>query len=514
MSDSEKPAGHSIARDGVWLVLDNVGSAVLAVLSSIIVARVLGPTKMGYYNYVVWAAQMLRLVADFGVPFAVRRYASEERGRGNQVTVATIARVAERFQRAMALISVGASLAFVFTVVAPEQRAYAGIIMCSVAPSLLVGVPAAVLWATGNLGASVRSSLATATLQFVLTVAALTGGLELVGLALAMFVSRLVDVALRYRAYRKVRGSLPEPEARLPIDLRRRMFAFCWQQSLLLAMEVIIWNRSELFILERHAEISQVAFFSLMFNLVQYPLMLPQIMAASVGATMMVRQGQAPETVGPLASTSLWFVCLVAVPATFGLAAVAEPLVRLMFGSQYLPAIPVLSLLALFGVARALSYPVIEVLCVTENQAFIVGWSFVMVLLNVALALWWIPPYGAVGAACVKGAVQFGSLAGLWVYAARVTRLRLPLGRALRLVVAAAAMALCVRSFAALVPPVVGLLLGVPLGIVVLATMLRLTTALDTTDAERLVSLRRLLPSAVQSKYVTLLRVVVPSFAP
>jgi hypothetical protein len=133
-----------------------------------------------------------------------------------------------------------------------------------------------------------------------------------------------------------------------------------------------------------------------------------------------------------------------------------------------------------------------------------------MVGLNVALAFQWIPPYGAVGAALVKGAVQLASLAGLWAYAAHVTQLRLPLGRALRLLGAAAVMAWCVRSFGQVVPATVGLVVGVPLGVVLLAVMLRVSGTLDATDAERLVSLRRLLPKAVQDKYVLLLRAVVP----
>jgi O-antigen/teichoic acid export membrane protein len=514
MSERDNATGQSIARDGLWMTLDNIATAVFAVVGSVIVARALGPTKMGHYNYVIWVGQMLRLVADLGLPFAVRRYASEERGRGNQVTVATIAATAERLQRTLAFFSAVAALGFVFTAVAPEQRIYAGIVMLSVAPSLLTGVPASVLWATGKLGVSVRASLAGTVLNFFLTVAALACGLELLGLALALLVGRLVDVALRFRAYWQVLAELPEPEARLPSDLRQRMFTFCWQQTLLLAMEVVIWNRSELFVLERYAPIREVAFFSLMFNLVQFPLFLPYIMAGAVSATMMVRQGQAPQTVGPMASASLWLVFLVALPAALGLAAVAEPLVRVMFGDQYLPAIPVLELLALFGVARALSYPVLAVLSITEHQGFVVRWSLVMVALNVALALWWIPLFGAVGAACVKGAVQFASLVGLWIYAARVNGLRLALARAVRVFGAAAAMALCVHSFASVVPPVVGLLVGIPLGVVLLAVMLRLTGALDSTDAERLVSLGQRLPGAVRGKYVSLLRALVPSYAP
>lgn len=513
MTDSSKPStAGAIARDGIWLTLDNVVATVVAVASSILVARILGPEKMGYYNYVVWAAQMVKLVADVGVPLAVRRYVSEYRGRGDYETVATIARVAEHFQRAMAFVATAASLAYVFVIVDPAHRGYAALVMAGVAPALLIGVPASVLWATGNLAASVKASIAGAVSNLVLVVLALALALDLEGLALAMLGSRSLDLLLRYRAYRRVVRGLPEaPPALLP-DLKKRVVSFCWHQTVLLAIEVVIWNRSELFFLERFAEIHEVAFYSLTFNLVQYILLVPQIMSSSVGASMMVKQGQAPEDVGRMASTSLWFIFVVAVPASFGVAAVADPAVRLLYGSQYLPAIPVLALLGLFGLARSLSYPVLEVLYVIEKQAFVVRFSFVMVFVNAALGFWWIPGNGAVAAACVKGAVHFLSLLGLWIYAARTAGLSLSLSRALRLVFSALAMAVAVAALGRFVPPVLGLLLGIPLGVAVLALMLRLTRTLDAADAGRLASLGRLFPAALRPRYVAMLRVMVPSF--
>jgi O-antigen/teichoic acid export membrane protein len=88
-----------------------------------------------------------------------------------------------------------------------------------------------------------------------------------------------------------------------------------------------------------------------------------------------------------------------AVLAALVLSLLAEPLVRLLYGDEYLPAVPVLRLLAWMLVPfTANSFLGLGLIAANRERA--VGWALAASLLALLLlSLWWIPAQGVVGAA-------------------------------------------------------------------------------------------------------------------
>jgi O-antigen/teichoic acid export membrane protein len=497
----------------LWILLDTVVTTAATMGASIAVARILGPARLGYYHYLTWIAAMAKLVAEMGVPLATRKFAAELRGRGDYAQLRALVDATGRFQSAVAVIMTALGLGFVFSVVPREHWPYAILTAVALGPGLLIGVPSAILWSTENLGPNTKSSLLATAVNLSGVVLSLVMGWDLTGLAGSLLASRMVDLLIRRRLAARAYAQMPPATGALPPDLRARLLRFCWAQSVLLGLDVIIWNRSELLFLERFSDIRQVAFFSQAFNLIQQLLMLPMALSSSAGITIMVRQGQAPKTVGRLSGTALWFVALFAVPSTLGVAALAGPVVRILYGQQYLEAIPVLAICGFFGAARALSYPILELLFATEHQSFVVRWSFVMVPINVGLAMWLVPDGGALAAAWVKGITHFITVAGLWVYAARRAGLAAPVGRVVKLFAISTLMMLAVRALAETLPSIVGLAAGVPAGVLLMVVLLRFARCADPADGERLASLQRLLPGPMRRLYLLLVRFVHPTAA-
>lgn len=508
-------SGQTIARNSLWLLLDTAVTTVATLAASIAVARVLGPDRLGYYNYLTWIAATARLIADVGVPLATRKFASELRGRGDLSQLRALMDATARFQRIMASVLVAVAVSFVFVAVPRQHWPYAFITAVGLGPSILIGIPSALLWSTENLGPNTRASLLATSVNLGGTVISLALGWGLTGLAGSLLTSRLLDLFVRSRLAARAYATLPASTGPLSRDLRQRLVRFCWAQSVLIVLDVIIWNRSELLFLERFTDIRQVAFYSQAFNLIQQLLVLPMALSASAGVTLMVKQGQAPGSVGRLAGTALWFVALFSVPATLGVAALASPIMRVMYGTQYLAAIPVLAVSAFFGMARALSYPILEFLIATERQRFIVRWSVVIVPINLGLAWWLIPTGGAVSGAIAgaltKGITHVLTVTGLWVYAVRTVGLKAPLGRFARLLAASLLMMLTVRTVTQPLAPALGLALGVPLGVALMVGLLRLAGCTDGADAQRLMSLQRMIPGPVRGIYMRLVRVVCPT---
>ena len=124
-------------------------------------------------------------------------------------------------------------------------------------------------------------SIVAALVNLTASVAALTAGWGLTGLTSALLLSRIVDVTMRYLFWRRVWRSLrgdAQPAAAVPaaaVDVAR-MRRYAWRSSLLVLIDMIVWDRSEFFVLTRFSSLREVAFYSLSFNVVQQALTFPR----------------------------------------------------------------------------------------------------------------------------------------------------------------------------------------------------------------------------------------------
>ncbi len=191
------------------------------------------------------------------------------------------------------------------------------------------------------------------------------------------------------------------------------MRRYAWRSSLLLLIDMIVWDRSEFFVLTRFSTLREVAFYSLSFNIVQQALILPRMFAQGFSANLLVERGRDPESVVRLSRDGMRYVFLIAAPLTLGLAAIDRAIMPLLYGPKYTEAIPVIAVVAGLAVLRGALVPVQDLLRMTEQQSFLIGFSMVMGIVNIALDLWLIPSGGAVGAAWANGIAQALAMAGL-----------------------------------------------------------------------------------------------------
>ena len=80
----------TIAKNTGWYSVENIVSAVVTVITSIAIARTLGPTKMGYIVYVSYVASVVGNLGSLGIPAATRKYMAEFIGMGDKGTARLI----------------------------------------------------------------------------------------------------------------------------------------------------------------------------------------------------------------------------------------------------------------------------------------------------------------------------------------------------------------------------------------------------------------------------------------
>src|SRR3984957_3155484 len=134
----------------------------------------------------------------------------------------------------------------------------------------------------------------------------------------------------------------------LPREIRKRMFSFSGLSTGLMILQIVIWDRSDIIFLKLlQPDIRQLAFFSVCFNVADRLMQVPQTFANALSATQMSEYGRDKDRLFRMTSQASTYLVLGALPILIGVACVGGPFVRVMYGPQYLQAIPVFILVAL-----------------------------------------------------------------------------------------------------------------------------------------------------------------------
>src|SRR5579872_2888665 len=102
---------RTIAKNSFWYGFETVVTLVLTAFTSIVIARKIGPTRIGYFLYVWWIVGIVGSVGMLGIPEATRKYMSEYFGRGRMGIARTVFYKTLRLQTCIAAIITLAALA-------------------------------------------------------------------------------------------------------------------------------------------------------------------------------------------------------------------------------------------------------------------------------------------------------------------------------------------------------------------------------------------------------------------
>ena len=319
-------------------------------------------------------------------------------------------------------------------------------------------------------------------------------------------LSRVVDAVVRQALFRSSWADVT-PGA-IPPELRRRFARFATQASGLLVLSIVVWDRSEVFFLEWYCDFEAVAFYSLSFGIMKSLLIFPHSLNVASGANLLVEYGRDPRKQGQFAGRMTVFLALAAFPLTLGMSAVSGPAIRVLYGEAYLPAIPVLAIVAAFAVPQALLAPAQFLLVAHERQKFLLAWGAFVAVVNLSLDLILIPKGAAIGAAIANATAQSLALVGIWFYASRHVGLVLPVRSIARVGVSAVVMALGAFAVTRSLPPLSGLVLGILTGVLLYPLSLRLTGSLGSEDRERLLEVSALVPPRLRPSYAGFINLV------
>lgn len=500
-----------VGRNFVYMGLEVLITLVVTLLTSIIIARTIGPTRLGYFNLILWLTSIACSVGSLGIPLTTFKYLAEFLGSGQRELARATFFYNLRAQTAIASVLTALGMIAAIILADPAYRLTSILLVLSILPNMVTFVPSQANTAAETSIHNTRGALIRAVIYVAGVAVSLILGWNLVGIAAGILVSCIAELVAKLIPVLKSMSAVRQVP--LPEDIRKRMFSFSGIATGLMILQIVVWDRSDIIFLKLlQPDIRQLAYFSVCFSIVDRLTLPGQALANALSATQMAEYGRDQKNLFNMTSQAFVYVFMGTLPILVGIACVGGPFIRAVYGPLYLPAIPVFILVALLSIPKALLTPARAVLYAAEELGFILKWGCVAGVINIALDVLLIPGHGAIGAAVGNGVAQtFAAVTLAWSVLARYP-VRINTSTMLRLGAATLAMAIVVVGVVMMpLSAPVKLIGAIPLGAAVFAIMARVFMMLQKQDRQRLLTFSTFIPSSARPCYEMLVNFVVPA---
>ncbi|GJD92733.1 MULTISPECIES: lipopolysaccharide biosynthesis protein [Methylobacterium] len=480
-----------LARQSAANALATGSILISGALSTIIVARLLGPADLGVVTYAAWVVSITLMVADLGIPGSLARYLPELRGAGDASAGHGLALyLYKRFilvvgLAACALLGLAlwhraAGSTFALHI-EPGSYKTSPLFWTLVAAAVLAQSSSAfavgLLRGQQDFGRMARIMLVSAAAQIGVTVLG-SVALGLVGALSAAVVVGLAPSVFLMRDLRGGRAVAPE--------LRTRLVRYCGAIWLAYLLSAVTWARTEILFLERSWGSEAVAFFSVGLTLanlaVQAPLLLTGPLLPVLAQNIAAKQHAA--AVG-IYRSGMRYLAMLVFPACFGLAAIASVFVPLVYGEAFAKAVAPAVMLVVAAAFYALTAVTQIYMNAAERNRFNIVVGIVGAASIIASGLLVIPAYGLMAAAATRTTVQvLTAAASIW-YVHRHLQAPAPLGQVVRIVGAAALCGLAAFALLRAFPGPLALAPAIVVGALVYAVALKLFGCILPEDVDR-----------------------------
>lgn len=383
---------QQLAKNTLFLTGASIVQKALAFVYFLVVARFLSPAETGQYFLALSITTMFSVIADIGVTQVVIRQVAKTPGEAPRL-------LREALGVKLPFLVVACAGSLLLTV----ALNYSPLILILVATACLVMIADALslLWYGAlrgmqalqyeSIGMFVGQSftlLVGGTILFLQpSVQALIAALIAGSVFNAVFSASHVYRRLGAQIFRPIftKSAL--------VQLVRLAFPFA-----LAGVFVKIYSSFDALLLSKWVGDTAVGVYALAYKLTYAFQFLPLAFVASLYPAMSHASQEEPEKLEELFCNGMWYMALLAAPLTFGLWAVAAPVVALV-GPAYGDAVQVLQILIFVSLPLFLDYPIGSLLNATGRAHMKTALMGVSMVANIVLNIVLIPLFGPEGAA-------------------------------------------------------------------------------------------------------------------
>jgi O-antigen/teichoic acid export membrane protein len=375
-------------------------------------------------------------------------------------------------------------------------------------------VPAMANAATEELSANFPASVISILVFFLAVLATVIFHWGVIGIGASMLLMRSVDFLVRL--FPTMRRILKWEKPYIhPDGLRRRMITFSCQSVASMIVAMIVWDRSEFFLLKHlSADIRQVAYYSLAFSMAERLLTSSAVFGSASSVTVFAQYGRDKSRLSAITASTFRYLALSSIPVHVISAALAFPALLFLYGNQYKGAALVVTLAPLLCMPKAFIGPMQSLLQSAERQSFVILATAFAGIVDIGVAWYLIPKHGAVGACIGSGAAQTTAVGMMWAIGIYLYDVKLPWLQLAKITFSSAVASLTAHFIAIQLTPLWAILCGGTASLIVLFGLFYLMRVLEPEDRTRFTILTGMLPKRFigpADKIVSLL--IRPGFA-
>ncbi len=471
------------------------------VLSSILVARLLGVSGTGIVAYATWAVTVAIIVADVGIPGTLSRFLPEITARDGKEAAGGLVRM---LLRPFLWSTFGVGLLFSLYALL-QWRTHGAAEPWLLKPDTFQSSP--VFWGLVALSCVAQSlaSFAGGYLQGLqrfpdFARLALIGSIVQIGGTAAGALAFGVAGALGGAAIGALVPAwalLTASTAASSLDapLRRRVVRYTLETWGGYMVTAFFASRMEVFFLERSWGSHAVGLFTVSLTLSNLATQGPLLLTGALLPQLSHHLGRGEVDIArALYPMSLRLMSFIVFPACFGTAAIAPVLLSMLYGPAFADALPSATIL-LSGAAVAAGTSIAGTYAnASDRTRFALILGFVGAVLSIVAGLTLVPVFGPFGAACGRIGVQCFVSCAMLLYVYRRLDYRTPIADLVRIAIAAMCCAVAARGAVTLMPNAVGLGIGIVVGAINYFLTLTLLMPFPARDLDRLIGTVAVLP--------------------
>jgi len=468
---------QSILSASFFVSASGLMSMIAGFFSSIVIARLLGADGTGLTAMALWVAITGAIVAGRGIPAVILRYISRQKETPGAQTGLVI-QLYSKYIRLVFLVFSGFLLYGLYDYFTIDINnafvwAIAGFICLTYAQSQFV------IAADHGLGHFHKTAQKTAigcALQLPVTIA----GALFLGPAGAMlgYLVRYIPQAAGLREYRPKSGTVN-------VEITSQMIRYGQSNWISILLDTLIKTRVEFLFIGYFFTVVEVGYFAAGVTFSSLILQLSLYMAAGLTPSFgKFFDDGATEQLKLSYDRSIRWLSLLLLPVSLGGAVIMPDLIPLAYGEDFLPAIPVASILVLFSLPQALaSVPLSAMLAFEKDRKLLYVNSiaaFTLIALNLVLT----PMFGGLAAALIRGATGLATFLWLIYHCHARLGLAIKLSSLASTLLSGLACALSAYAILAELGGLPGLVLAIPTAALVYLIALRITKSIPEPELE------------------------------
>jgi PST family polysaccharide transporter len=379
-----------VLKNTAWLFAAEIGSRAARGVLAIIAARMLGASGLGTFSYVIALGGFLTFFEEAGVAlFVTREFSKDAPDARNVFGTAIILKLLLLASAIALFLGAGPIINSI-----PDSSVLFPVIALLLVFDSLREFFFSITRAQQNMRVESKIKIITNVLIFVLGIACIMIDPTPLSLAIAYAIGSAIGCCI---IFIHVGEHIPNLIRSFSKKIFKAIFSAAWPFTILAVSNVVIFNTDMLF-LGHYANVSDVGLYSAASRLVQMFYIIPSLFAA-VTFPVFVRKNQEEHSFASALRKSLLSMALVMIPLVGVLAIGSHPIMRILFGSEYVPGAAILTVLAFTYIPVFIGSVLNNAIFAKDIQKKFVLANIVGVLLNVVLNSMLVPHFFGIGAA-------------------------------------------------------------------------------------------------------------------